>query len=173
MNDDDEYLPTIHEDGTIKVTKKQKIQKNEEEESNKTPIIPKKPLTKSERKKEKRKEKKEQAKREKEMQEQQAEDEEILKQEEEEKVELTPEQLARKKEKHFNEAMTEIAVKCEKIIENPHKGVTRHRNEISDLNAVIRYLQDDDVRVRILAILSLMKVFNDILPVFCFASPSS
>ena len=61
--------------------------------------------------------------------------------------------------------MTQIAVNCEKIIENPTKGVTRHPNEVCLLKQVLVYLQDDDVRVRLLAMLSLLKVFNDILPV--------
>ena len=64
--------------------------------------------------------------------------------------------------------MTQIAVNCEKVIENPNKGVTRRRNEISPLNEVLRYIHDQDRRVRILAYLSLMKVFNDILPVSGF-----
>lgn len=61
--------------------------------------------------------------------------------------------------------MTEIAVNCELIMENPNKGVTKRHTEMCPLNIVVRYLQDKDVRVRILASLSLMKVFNDILPV--------
>ena len=61
--------------------------------------------------------------------------------------------------------MTDIAVQCELILENPNKGVTRRRNEISPLNAVVRYLDDENPQIRILATLSLMKVFNDILPV--------
>lgn len=61
--------------------------------------------------------------------------------------------------------MTQIAVNCEKIIENPTKGVTRRPNEVCLLKQVLVYLQDDDVRVRLLAMLSLLKVFNDILPV--------
>lgn len=158
------------------MTKKPKIQKKEEEEEP-VEIKPTKPLTKSEKKKMKRKEKKEQEKREKELEEEREDDEALLNDSNEMEVEeeLTPginqssfsskEQIAKKQEKHYKDAMTEIAVNCELIMENPNKGVTKRHTEMCPLNIVVRYLQDKDVRVRILASLSLMKVFNDILPV--------
>ena len=57
------------------------------------------------------------------------------------------------------------------ILENPDKGISRHRNEISPMNAVLQLLKDEDYRIRQVAMLSLMKVFNDVLPVVA-ASPN-
>ena len=54
---------------------------------------------------------------------------------------------------------------CEKILEDPNKGISRHRNEISSLNAVLMLLKDSEYRIQQVAMLSLMKVFNDVLPV--------
>ena len=54
---------------------------------------------------------------------------------------------------------------CEKILEDPNKGISRHRNEISPLNTVLMLLKDSDSRIQQVAMLSLMKVFNDVLPV--------
>ena len=54
---------------------------------------------------------------------------------------------------------------CEKILEDPNKGLSRHRNEISPLNTVLMLLKDSDSRIQQVAMLSLMKVFNDVLPV--------
>lgn len=51
------------------------------------------------------------------------------------------------------------------ILENPDKGISRRRNEISPMNAVLQLLKDEDYRIRQVAMLSLMKVFNDVLPV--------
>ena len=51
------------------------------------------------------------------------------------------------------------------ILENPDKGISRCRNEISPMNAVLQLLKDEDYRIRQVAMLSLMKVFNDVLPV--------
>ena len=51
------------------------------------------------------------------------------------------------------------------ILENPDKGISRRRNEISPMNVVLQLLKDEDYRIRQVAILSLMKVFNDVLPV--------
>ena len=50
-------------------------------------------------------------------------------------------------------------------MENPDKGISRRRNEISPMNAVLQLLKDEDYRIRQVAMLSLMKVFNDVLPV--------
>lgn len=69
------------------------------------------------------------------------------------------------KEKHYKDSLTEIAVNCEKILEDPNKGISRHRNEISPLNTVLMLLKDSDSRIQQVAMLSLMKVFNDVLPV--------
>lgn len=51
------------------------------------------------------------------------------------------------------------------ILENPDKGISRRRNEISPMNVVLQLLKDEDHRIRQVAMLSLMKVFNDVLPV--------
>ena len=51
------------------------------------------------------------------------------------------------------------------ILENPDKGISRRRNEISPMNAVLQLLKDEDYRIRQVAMLSLMEVFNDVLPV--------
>lgn len=51
------------------------------------------------------------------------------------------------------------------ILENPDKGISRRRNEISPMNVVLQLLKDEDYRIRQVAMLSLMKVFNDVLPV--------
>lgn len=51
------------------------------------------------------------------------------------------------------------------ILENPDKGISRRRNEISPMNAVLQLLKDEDYRIHQVAMLSLMKVFNDVLPV--------
>lgn len=69
----------------------------------------------------------------------------------------------------FQAALTEIAVSCEKIIEAPSAGVVRSQGQPSLLSTVLRYLRADDAQLRRLAMLSLLKVFNDILPV---ASPA-
>ena len=69
------------------------------------------------------------------------------------------------KEAHYKECLTQIAVNCEMILENPDKGISRRRNEISPMNAVLQLLKDEDYRIRQVAMLSLMKVFNDVLPV--------
>ena len=52
------------------------------------------------------------------------------------------------------------------ILENPNKGVVRRRNEICPLNIVVALVKDEDTRIRQVAMLSLMKVFSDILPVW-------
>ena len=51
------------------------------------------------------------------------------------------------------------------ILENPDKGISRRRNEISPMNAVLQLLKDEDYRIRQVAMMSLMKVYNDVLPV--------
>ena len=62
-------------------------------------------------------------------------------------------------------SLTAIAVHCEKIIEDPSTGVVRSHRQPSALSQVLAFLKDHDVRLRRIAMLSLLKVFNDILPV--------
>ena len=66
---------------------------------------------------------------------------------------------------HYESSLTAIAVNCEKIIENPSTGVVRSHRQPSALSQVLAFLKDRDPRLRRIALLSLLKVFNDILPV--------
>lgn len=66
---------------------------------------------------------------------------------------------------HYEASLTAIAVHCEKIIEDPSTGVVRSHRQPSALSQVLAFLKDHDVRLRRIAMLSLLKVFNDILPV--------
>lgn len=66
---------------------------------------------------------------------------------------------------HYESSLTTIAVNCEKIIENPSTGVVRSHHQPSSLSQVLAFLKDRDPRLRRIALLSLLKVFNDILPV--------
>ncbi len=59
--EEEEYLPTIEEDGTLRVNKKPRIQKKEEESEDEEPMVEKnkkQKMTKRERKEQRRKEKK-------------------------------------------------------------------------------------------------------------------
>ena len=121
---EDEYLPTIEEDGKLHISKKPKMQKKEAKEEEEKPS--KKELSKREKKEQKRKEKKK-------------------REERDEKPEvstpLTPglnalfhsraEQEEEQKEKHYKDSLTAIAVNCEVVSERrscrdhpgePHKG---------------------------------------------------
>ena len=149
----------------MKISKKQKIQKEEEEPMEEEPRTR---MTKQERREMMKKERK------KKMQEE--DDEDLLEEsEEEEDRELTPgsdslqmsgiEEKEAQKEKHYKDSLTQIAVNCEQILEDPNKGISRHRNEISPMNAVLILIKDPDSRIQQVAMLSLMKVFNDVLPV--------
>lgn len=118
--EEEEYLPTIEEDGKLRVSKKPRIQKKEEvseEDESDTEKKQKQKMTKREKKEQKRKEKKEEELLE--------EDEELLGNDDEpmEDTPLTPgllricwwwvEQLKEQKEKHYSDSLTEIAVNCE------------------------------------------------------------
>ena len=73
---------------------------------------------------------------------------------------------------HYESSLTTIAVNCEKIIENPSTGVVRSHRQPSLLSQVLAFLKDRDARLRRIALLSLLKVFNDILPVPSFPRES-
>ena len=160
----EEYLPTITEDGALHISKKvkvRKVQSKSSDHSDESEVSDNSSGAAS------RKDSKAQGKQDKKRPNQakeMKEDEDLLNDKDSPQAELTPEQRVKQKKRHYESAMTQIAVNCEKIIENPTKGVTRRPNEVCLLKQVLVYLQDDDVRVRLLAMLSLLKVFNDILP---------
>ena len=131
---EDEYLPTIEEDGKLHISKKPKMQKKEAEEEEEKPS--KKELSKREKKEQKRKEKKKREER------NENEDADLLEDEKPEvSTPLTPglsalfhsraEQEEEQKEKHYKDSLTAIAVNCEVVSERrscrahpgePHKG---------------------------------------------------
>ena len=115
---EDEYLPTIEEDGKLHISKKPKMQKEEDpEESEESEKLSKKELSKREKKEQKRKEKKRRDER------NEDEDADLL--EDAEPMPLSPgthvalpsptEQEKEQKEKHYKDSLTAIAVNCEVV----------------------------------------------------------
>ena len=177
MRDDhaDEYLPTIEEDGSIHVTKKVKVDKKALEEENENENenekeIEEETTTPSSKKSEKASKKREKASKKASSKSQtrssiiestditHSPSDASLLSDTSSSSEETP-------EAHYQSSLTEIAVSCEKILENPSVGVVRSKREASLLSHVLAFLKDPDERLRQIAMLSLLKVFNDILPV--------